>query len=108
MYPEAVRNDLLEVAGQPWVVLAPRVTLYEEPNAKSRAIGQIGYELVPVSDRSERDKSGSTVTWQRVQLPNGRWGWVDGNLLWEHAREEHICFAQVDGRWVISAFNAGQ
>jgi len=82
-------------------VIGTRVRLREAAGLDARIVTQLDFAIVRVT-RAEADTPG----WRRVQLADGRTGWVSSQYL-RGPIDHRALFQFHDGRWWLMAYVAG-
>jgi hypothetical protein len=94
-----------DLAGEvdPWVIIGPKIELRLEPQSGAPRLITLSHELVKLSGES---RDGGDPFWFGVVAPDGREGWVRSSEI-RDPEDYHVCFARVDGQWLISVFRRG-
>ena len=96
MAAASMTEDPFEAA----VVIRPGAELRREPDAASRSLATLDWDIVTVP---EWDSEGA---WQRIVLADGRSGFVRSDDL-RSPIDYRAAFRRLDGRWRMTAFIAG-
>jgi hypothetical protein len=98
-YPRPVPWDLADEL-DPWVIISPKAAVRAQPHESAAVLMWLSYELVKMSGDA-RDPE-----WYGVIGYDGREGWVASADI-RDAADYHACFGQIDGRWLMTAFERG-
>lgn len=82
-----------------FVVVSPATTLRSGPEANSKAVAKLAWDVVKAVDQSRGAQT-------KVRLQDGREGWVSSDDLYNPAYYRMFLQKQ-GGKWVIAAFVAG-
>ena len=84
------------------IVIARGVPLRQRPNAKSRIVARLSYDVVEMLE--EPGKRGAV--WRKVEAPDGRIGWVHKRFT-RSPVEYRVVFRKIGGEWLVVSFLAG-
>jgi hypothetical protein len=98
-YPRPVDRDL---AGEldPWIIISPKAALRSAPDPSAQVLTWLSYELVKPNGDARDDN------WYGVVAHDGREGWVASSDI-RDPDDYHVCFALINGRWLMTAFDRG-
>jgi hypothetical protein len=99
-WKEAV--DAVSQRGEPWIVLGRDVPARAAAMSDAESFGTLEYDIIPVTGNVAPPNG--EPRWREVVVPDGRRAWVEAAQLRSLA-DYHICFANVGGRWFVSAFD---
>jgi hypothetical protein len=89
-------------------VRSARVPLRKSPRAGAPALAWLSYDVLPQLDFPPVRESlrGRTRRWYRVRTAYGKWGYVEARYV-RSVMDYRAMFERKHGRWVMTAFVAG-
>ena len=84
------------------------VRLRAQPGVKSEILATVSYDIVRVITPGEEDDliDGKSYTWDLVQMPDGKQGYIYGQYLYQPVNWR-AGFQRANGRWHMNMFLAG-
>lgn len=101
-----VLPDALEGEVDPWAIIDAHVPVRAQRRPTAGVIAYLSWELVRASGWLDADPE-SRRRWAEVTLPDGRHGYVPEGKI-QPPDDYHVCFAKIDGRWLMTAFERDQ
>jgi hypothetical protein len=104
----ALPNDVpaaIDDEGVPWAIVGDHVPMRAQPQPTARVTAYLSWELVKTG--TWYDDPQRHLLWAQVHLPDGRAGWVQEAQI-RNATDYHVCFAKIDGRWLMTQFARDQ
>jgi hypothetical protein len=86
---------------EPYAIIGDRVPARAKPRPDAPVVMYLSWELV--KDGSWYDDAQRHVLWAQVTRLDGRVGWVQHGQI-RHPTDYHVCFAKIDGQWLMTAF----
>ena len=93
-------SDADEDAFDKLIVISSWAELRVAPDPASARVASLSWDVVTALERRHQDD------WVKVQLADGRKGWVAGSQL-RSPLDYRAIIEKRDGRWMIAAFVAG-
>lgn len=101
----AFPNELpsaIEGEADPWAIVGAHVPGRAQPRPTARVLTNLSWELVKAGGWLDRDPQ-RRLQWARVDLLDGRRGYVQEGQI-RAATDYHVCFARIDGHWLMTKF----
>jgi hypothetical protein len=103
----AFPNELplaIEGEADPWAIIGARVPVRTQPRPSARVLTYLSWELVKADGWLNVP---GPSQWAEVDLLDGRRGYVQEGQI-RQTTDFHVCFAKIDGRWLMTAFARGR
>jgi hypothetical protein len=90
----------------PYAIIGDQVPARAKPRPDAPVVTSLSWELVKAFGWLDADPQ-SRLQWAEVDLLDGRRGYVQEGQI-RHPTDYRVCFAKIDGRWLMTAFGRGQ
>lgn len=88
-------------------IIGANVRVRSQPNANAAIVTNLSYDIVKATFPNAEDiKEGEAPGWVKIVVPDGRNGYVAQRYI-RSAVDYRISFERVRGKWLITAFIAG-
>lgn len=104
-FPNVAPRPIVSTFG-PYAIIGDRVPARAKPRPDAPVVTYLSWELVKAFGWLDADPQ-SRLQWAEVDLLDGRQGYVQEGQI-RHPTDYHVCFARIDGRWLMTAFGRGQ